>query len=168
MCLCTDINAHKQQVFIHSFILMYLLFMCMSVYDMWRSEGGTGCPESSYGWLWAVMKVLEMEPKSSARTSAFTCWAIPPAPINRFKMTGWRLWTPIKSLNSETKRLRNFQSVWATKGNPGCKQKTHKDCVMALHLFFLTIKHFHDKKNYGTFCLVLERKSQLTSVNLPF
>lgn len=47
-------------------------------------------------------------------------------------------------------------------GQPCLKNKTKystKTSFMALHIFFLIIKHFHDKKKYGTFCLMLKPKS---------
>lgn len=141
----------------HSLILCVWMF-CSYMHNMWRSEEYIRYSRTRVMVnLWADTRVLEFNP------SLLQEHILLPAEPSLWPQKINDLCTPIKSLNTETKRLRSLQPVWATRrtlseNNPQkTKNKQKKSTVLTVpHLFSFLINHFHVKENYGAFCFMLK------------
>lgn len=130
------------------------------------------CTCTTCGGQKSILDILELELWLTCELT-WGCWKFNPSLLQEHILLPAEpsLWpqkindlcTPIKSLNSETKRLRSLQPVWATRrtlseNNPQkTKNKQKKSTVLTVpHLFSFLINHFHVKENYGAFCFMLK------------
>lgn len=131
---------------------------CLYMHNMWRSEEYIRYSRTK---LWLTCGLT------------WGCWKFNPSLLQEHILLPAEpsLWpqkindlcTPIKSLNTETKRLRSLQPVWATRRTlsennlPKTKNKQKKSTVLTVpHLFSFLKNHFHVKENYGAFCFMLK------------
>lgn len=131
--LHVSLNPHSIAIF---FFYEHFLdcFTCIYVWTQisawcpWRLEGHEIPRNWSYGWLWAAVWVLEMEPVPSVRTSAVHCWAISPALQEIFRVG------KVECCSLKTKHARqNWHS-----GRPSFPMPPKH---WTLHIFVCFLKH---------------------------
>lgn len=81
------------------------------------------------------MKVPEIKPKSSARTHALTCQAIPPVLINKLKNDRMEAVYIYNVPEFRNKEAQEFAVSLGYKGNPLKKQTLHS----WLHIYFSSL-----------------------------